>query len=126
MKKNGFTLVELLAVITLLALIAVVVITNVSSPYRSMKKDLNESEIKLIYSAAETYIQKHKNDYPTIEGNIYCITIKDLIEEGLLEDNLINAMEDSKIDTSLGIKVTVESKVSYEFLFDLKESVCTK
>lgn len=126
MKKKGFTLVELLAVITLLALIMIVVVTSTSASNRNMRKDLKESEVRLIYSAAETYIQKNKNEYPTVEGNIYCISLKDLINEGLLEDNLVNAMEDTKLDLNLGVKVTVESKVSYNFEFDEIENACTK
>lgn len=125
MKIKGFTLVELLAIIALLAVIVVVTITTVSAPYQGMRKDLQESQIKLIESATETYIQKYKNEYPSIEGNIYCISLKQIVEEGLLEDHLINAMEDAKIDLNYGVKVTVESKVSYQFEFDSRKNVCS-
>ncbi len=126
MKKKGFTLVELLAVITLLSLVMIIVVSAISSPYRNMKKDLNESQKKLIISAAETYIQRYKNNYPSVEGNIYCISLNDLVKERLLEDNLVNALEDNKLDLNLGIKVTVDSKISYHFEFDETQSACTK
>lgn len=126
MKKNGFTLVELLAVITLVALLTTVIITAVSSSYKNMRKDLNESQVNLIYSATDTYVQRYKNAYPEEEGSEYCILLEDLVMEGLLEDNLKDAMENKNIDLSLGIKVTVDSKKSYHFELDTKESICTK
>ena len=124
MKKKGFTLIELLAVITLLSLLAIVVVVTVSSSYRNMRKDLSESQKRMIYSATETYIEKYKNDYPMVVGNTYCISLSQLVKEGLLEDKLINAMEDIELDLSLSVKVLVESKVGYDFVFDEKKNAC--
>lgn len=125
MKKNGFTLIELLAVIALLALIMLIIIPPMISQVQKVRRDLSDSQTKLIYSAAETYIKKNKNDYPTKEGNKYCLSLQMLVNEGLLQDNLVDQLTDAQISLEMTIEATVDSKVSYTFEFDPDKKVCT-
>lgn len=122
--KNAFTLIELLAVLVLLAVLSLVIVPPLVSQMQKMRKDLSESQKKLIYNAAETYILKNKNEYPTIEGTKYCLSLKQLVHAGLLEDKIINHLEDTEIGLDMTIAVTVDSKVSYSFSFDPKTAVC--
>lgn len=125
MKKNGFTLIELLAVVTLLALIMLIVIPPMVSQVQKVRGDLSESQTKLIYSATETYIGKYKNDYPTREGRKYCISLQMLVNEGLLQDNLVNQLTDADISLDMTVEIVVDSKVSYSYAFDPENKICT-
>ena len=53
MKKKGFTLVELLAVIAILGILVVVVMINVLKIYRDAKEDSFITQVQSIYKAAE-------------------------------------------------------------------------
>ena len=53
-KKNGFTLVELLAVIVILAIILVIAVPSIMNTIEDSRKGALESSTKMIASAAET------------------------------------------------------------------------
>ena len=65
MKKNGFTLVELLAVIVILAIILVIAVPKITDTIDNARKGSFESSIKMVAAQAET--QKTVSD--TLEGN---------------------------------------------------------
>ena len=53
MKKKGFTLVELLCVIAILAILVIIALPNILSMFNSAKKSSFETELKSVYTAAE-------------------------------------------------------------------------
>ena len=124
MKNKGFTLIELLATITLLALIMLVVMPALVKQSDKVKKDLSKSQVDLIYSATESYVKKYKNNYPVVLGQTYCVTLKELANEGLLPNDLTNYMNDIDVDMNLGVKITVDSKISYSYDFDYEKNAC--
>ena len=64
MNKKGFTLVELLAVIVILSLLALLTSTAVTKLVKDAKGDLNNTQIELIKSAAQTWGAEHLNWLP--------------------------------------------------------------
>lgn len=75
MKNRGFTLVELLAVITLLAAIILLVYPNVLEKVNEKDKDILEKKQKLIYTAAYDYLYENKSVYPIRVGKVYCVNM---------------------------------------------------
>ena len=53
MKKKGFTLVELLAVVSILALLVIIALPNVLGMFNNAKKESFTTELKQIYSVAQ-------------------------------------------------------------------------
>lgn len=79
MKKEGFTLVEMLAVITIVALLAVIVLPLLSNQYASKKETISDVTKNMIINAAELYASE--------TGKVYKnITLNDLVKDGKLEE----------------------------------------
>ena len=114
-KKKGFTLVELLGVILIISVLALIIMPLIIKSMKESKKKLTEAQIKLIYSASDTYIKKYKNEYPNIVSNKYCITIQKLVNEGLLDEKLKNYIDNSEVELETSIEVNVDSKISYSY-----------
>lgn len=105
MNKKGFTLVELLAVIVILALLAVVANSSVTNVVKNSKSDLYNTQIELIKSAAETWGLDNIDKLPN-EGTCSYITLKDLKAYGLFEEEIINPKTNKEFSNNLTIKIT--------------------
>lgn len=79
LNKKGFTLVELLVVIVILAVIMSIAIPSITSSIERSKDKQKTQIIKLIESAGELYVDKHKN---TVKPGQ--ITLDKLIGDGLI------------------------------------------
>ena len=111
LNKKGFTLVELLVVLVILAVIMSIAIPSVTSSIERSKQKEYDAKVKLIVSAAELYFDKHRNTYPISSGDTtYKVNISKLIEEKYLteeeaKDPFTNNRidEEGKTDTSICI-----------------------
>lgn len=87
MKKSGFTLIELIAVLVMIGLLIAVVVPNVSN----LMKDQNEKKYvmyyKLVNNAVEQYFDTRRDDLGgnENEGCVNDFTIKDLVAEDYLK-----------------------------------------
>ena len=104
MKKNGFTLVELLGVLIVLVILSMVVVTT----YTKLKKDadttIDDALAILIKDASVTYVKKNKTNIEA--NNVYCLTLDDIVNDNLLSSAVKNA-KGEEMDLSMKIKVTV-------------------
>ena len=93
MKKNGFTLVELLSVIVLLSLLIGIAIPGISRIRDNVNKRALEKKMRLVESAAILWGQDNKTRLQsrsctiddTYNISCYIITIKELIEDNYLD-----------------------------------------
>ena len=109
--KRGFTLIEIVVVVGLLALIGVAIAFSANSLLKNQKEDEYENFIKRIESAANTYVTSNSEileDLYTDKGYVI-ITIGDLIGEGLINQNTINPETNEPIDFDDIIKVSLTS-----------------
>lgn len=91
MKKNAFTLVELLATIVILSLLALFTITTASSQYKNKKDSLYNSQLQTIKMAAEMWGSENKNkliEYS--DANCISLTLGYLKEEGYIDNDIKN------------------------------------
>ena len=104
MKKNGFTVVELLGVLIVLVILSMVVVTT----YTKLKKDadttIDDALAILIKDASVTYVKKNKTNIEV--NNVYCLTLDDIVNDNLLSNPVKNA-KGEEMDLSMKIKVTV-------------------
>jgi len=105
MNKKGFTLVELLAVVVILALLALLTSTAVTKLVKDAKKDLSETQMTLIKSAADTWIADNLNSLPS-SGTCGYLTLEDLKYYGLLDNTILDPKNSEEISNDLKIKIT--------------------
>ena len=99
MKNKGFTLIEVLAVVIILALFALILVPKANSIIKGNKIKACNSVLTTIESSAEQYLQiNYSSINGMIESNGYAeVTIETLIDAGLLEKNLTNPMTSEPI-----------------------------
>ena len=110
MKKKGFTLAELLAVIVILGLIAVITIPAVTKTLGETKGNLCEDQLKNIKEAARLYGSDHLLDLPSKDGQSFQITLGDLQNGGYIEKELKNPKDSKMVDPNLAITITKQGK----------------
>lgn len=87
-KKNGFTLAELLGVIVILAAVALIAFPPIINQIKKSRNEMDEALNSLILPAAQSYIEE--NNYST-DGTCYYIKLDVLIKNGKLVEPIINS-----------------------------------
>lgn len=104
MKKNGFTLIEILGVITLLALLSVVVLMVTDNSLKKSKKTLSDAQISNIKSAASMWRTDNIEMIP--DDGYYTLTLGELIDFGYIGD-VIDPNTNHSFNRNLIVKVNV-------------------
>ena len=69
-KAKGFTLVEVLIVIAILALLAAVAIPNIMQPRMFANESAAQARLRTFSTACETYAAANNGTYPTAEADL--------------------------------------------------------
>ena len=106
MQKNGFTLIEAIGVIIVIALVSLVTV-----PIIIQSTDKNRETEQLCEDAKfamETYIAIKKGDISSFNnpGDNITVLLSDLVKEGLLTN--------TNIDSSYAVKITINDDYTYK------------
>ncbi len=116
MKKSGFTLVELLGVIVIVAALSLIVFPIVMGQFRKNKSQISAVTERLIEEAASLYVDANPNQYELMNGNVYCVTLNQLVNSGNLSEPLIDSSTGDKIPLTYTVKISViNNQFSYSF-----------
>lgn len=120
LKKNnkGFTLVELLAVITILAVLSLVAIAGVTRLVSKSKKEQRTQQEKTVSMAAESYMQANSVLLPKAIGETTRIPIKNLQDSNYLKDEVLDASGASCMENSY-VVVYKETATKYVYVTHL-------
>ena len=69
MKKQGFTLVELLAVLTIVGLLALIIMPSVTKTLNNSREDAYKKQIHVLETAAESWSIDNINSLPAIDSS---------------------------------------------------------
>lgn len=119
MRNKGLTLIELLAVLIVIAILGTITFVSVLSKIEDTNKKSEKLLISSIENSAELYILENRYNYS--EGT-FTITVQNLIDaEYLRKDNLKNPLTKENIDTSTLINITIEKNNKLTVTYDLNQ-----
>jgi len=70
MKRRGFTLVEIMIVVAIIALLAAIAIPNLLSARRTANEAAAKATVRSLSTAAETYATSNSGAYPAAVGSV--------------------------------------------------------
>lgn len=114
MKKRGFTLVELLAVLVLIAAISLIVFPSIINYINSTKGDISKATKELIISSTKLYVSDNAKTFPQYEGYSYCTTLETLADKNYIDKPFVDSSTGKELDLS-----NTYVKVSYVYDYDL-------
>ena len=109
-REEGFTLVELLAVIVILGIIVAIAIPAIGSVMDKASSKANDAEKALVADAARLYVTTNREEV-TFDTNPEKITVTTLKDKGYLEERAASKLKG-------GVEVTrsgTEGNYSYEY-----------
>ena len=101
MKERGFTLVELLAVIIVIGLIASFALPQVLTQFSNNTGELSKQQEELLLESAYAYILENESQY---KGKGGCITVKDLVSANALDSKFAEQVYSSYQTSKDGVK----------------------
>ena len=118
MKKNAFTLVELLAVIVILGLIAAIAVPSVIDTINDSKEKSYQTTIESVKAATESYMNMSFDNYKAqfVSPGYVNITISELIEEGFLSNDIKNPITGNVLSGSIRVTKISENRYNYEYI----------
>ena len=118
-KRKGFTLVELLAVIVILAIVLIIAVPGVLSSINKTKNNAYESQLKIIKEAAKNYIVGERSSV-VWEGTDPAVTIVSLTrmkEYGYLDKKIVDPRDQSELKhLAVEVKKDASNSISYEII----------
>lgn len=120
MKQKGFTFIEMLGVVVLLALLVMVVYPTVINRIKETEDELSEAEKQILYTSTYSYIADNNDNYPIRAGNVFCITLSSLDEAGMIPVTL------KHVDTTAKIKVTISDTKDLAYSVLASTDTCTE
>lgn len=111
MKNKGFTLIELIVTITLLAIISITIGVSVSNMLANQKEKEAENMKETIEKAACVYVD-------TVNESLTEVSLKTLIDEGLIDKDLVNPITKESLDINSKVNINIvdnEKNCTYDF-----------
>lgn len=116
MNKKGFTLIEILAVVTIMGLLFIIAIPKISNSLNSKKKEIDTTTKTMVINAAKLYINDHHSKFEKEKGKIYCLPIVTLTKHEYLESPVKNITDDVDITNSKSVKISYDDEFKYEIV----------
>ena len=121
--KKGFTLIELIAVIAILATVSMIVFPNISEVIHSSKQTLHEDQIKDIEASAQKWATDNLELLDSTHLNNVYISLSSIQSMGYLEkDSITDPLTREKMNGCIKISYNLQAQ-SYEYKYS--EETCS-
>ena len=115
-KNKGFTLIEILAVVTIIGLIFILVIPKITTSLKNKKGDVDKTTENLVLSATKLYVSDHSSKFEKTDGNISCMPLHQLVKKGYLDGPVKNVTDDKDITNGKSVRITYDKGFKYELV----------
>ena len=85
-RKKGFTLIEILAAVTILGILSIIGIVSVNSIIQKGKQEHYKTVEKNLRLTAETYAQANRSYLPKNIGEMRKVTLRTLVDDNYIEE----------------------------------------
>ena len=124
--KRGFTLVELMAVIIILAVISLIVFPTMVKTISKAKEDLYQNQIETLEKASKDWSVKNTDKLPEEDNSDMCyIKIGTLSLEGFIENKEVENPETGEPMTGCVLVRYNTTYNQYEFTYNEDENSCS-
>lgn len=113
--KKGFTLIEMLSVIIIIALLSLIVLPQIVNQVGNQKVKVSNITTDIIYSATELYLEEHINIDPMRTKQNVCITLEQLVKNEKLEKPLTDYKTGKQIPLNYGVKISVNEYNEHQY-----------
>jgi len=120
--RNGFTLIELIAVIVILSLIAVLIFPAIEKTINGAKSDLYDTQVKSIIDGAKSWVADHPRFLPVNDGDELIISLGELKIGAYIEVDITNPKSNKMFDTATKVKVQ-KSGETYKYSIDFTDTI---
>ena len=106
MKRNGFTLVELLGVVIILAMLGLVIIPTINGVVSSNKRELYEVQIRNIKSAASSFVSERIFSIDIPNNGSIGVRLGTLKELGYIDSDISDPLTRNKFSDDMVIIIS--------------------
>ncbi len=117
---SGFTLIEILIVLAMLGVLLLVIVPSTFNVIINARLNAYDSLVESIEDSARLYVNKYRDEIELAlaEDGYYEITLIELINEGLLKENLHDPRDNSHIPEDEIVIVTFDQDQILIYCFD--------
>lgn len=116
--KNGFTLVEMIGVVTILAVIMLISAIPITKVLKDMDEKSFNSQLEQVVQAARLWGQDYPERLPANEIDITFVTMQELQNSGYLEDEIKNPKTKEPFKN---MKLSIKKRGSKRFIYEIVE-----
>ena len=115
--KKAFTLIEMLAILLLLAVLSLILIPTVQKSLKNAKNDIYNAQVKVVLNAAESYFMD--SNYVITDSEKKVIYLSDIVKSGYLDSKkIINTIDENEM-TGCVLISTYSNQYHYKYLSSL-------
>ena len=105
--KKGFTMVELIAIVVIMALMLLIILPSINNTIKQSEGKKKETDLNNIYMAAENFLMDNYDEHKIDNvGDITYIYITDLINNNYMSINTLNPNNDASFTDKDAVKIT--------------------
>lgn len=127
--KKGFTLIELIATLVILSIVAIIVVPNIDKNFKKMVKGVTDVQKEAIIEASKNWANDNINSMPSVNDGVVYVYLKELKDGGYLSENVYKNTDLTEYNDNIFIEITCEviesdqnNNTNYKYNYNLYDT----